>query len=404
MTTAAATRAADRGVRAEEHPSLLRRVLFWMHLAAGSIAGLFIGLLSLTGAALVLERPLLALVNPTTTGASAPWVPVDALLSAARASGPGAAPTAITLDRERRTAWVAFGRSGGIGVDARTGEPQGTSAPAVRAAFQEVEELHRWLLLSGDGREVGQRIVGSATLLFLFLGLSGPFLWMPRSWTGWTVRRVAWFRRGLRGRARDWNWHHVLGLWCLPVLLVLSASGVVMSYRWANDALFRLSGSPPPPPGPPAGPAIQPPTGGAAPLPLQRLADVAMERVPSWRELTVRLDPQTGRRPGAVQLTVREVNASPRFASILLWADPFTGQILREERWSDLSAGRKARMWMRFLHTGEAIGAGGQLAAGLASLGAALLVWTGLALALRRLARSWRTRATVGSADEPRSR
>src|SRR5262249_16794562 len=159
---------------------------------------------------------------------------------------------------------------------------------------------------SGDGREVGQRIVGAATLLFLLLGLTGPFLWFPRIWNRWTVRRVVWFRRGLRGRARDWNWHHVLGFWCLPVLLVVSASGVVMSYRWANDAVFRLAGSAPPPPGRPPGPAIQPPADGAAPLPLQRLAEVAMNRVPSWRELTIRLDPQGGRRPGAVQLMVRE--------------------------------------------------------------------------------------------------
>ena len=117
----------------------------------------------------------------------------------------------------------------------------------------------------------------------------------------------------------------------------------------------------------------------------------------------MRLDPQGGHRPGAVQLMVREANASPRFASIQLWADPFTGKILREERWADLSPGRKARVWMRFLHTGEALGAGGQLVAGIASLGAAVLVWTGLALALRRLARSWRARATLGSEVEPSS-
>jgi uncharacterized iron-regulated membrane protein len=183
---------------------------------------------------------------------------------------------------------------------------------------------------------------------------------------------------------------------------VLSASGVVMSYRWANDALFRMAGSAPPPPGRPPGPALQQPVGGAAPLPLQRLADAAMERVPTWRELTVRLDPQA-RRPGAVQLMVRETNASPRFATVQLWADPYTGQILREERWTDLSTGRKARLWMRFLHTGEALGAGGQLMAGIASLGAAMLVWTGLALALRRLARGVRARGTQASRIQPAS-
>ena len=41
-------------------------------------------------------------------------------------------------------------------------------------------------------------------------------------------------------------------------------------------------------------------------------------------------------------------------------------------------------MWLRWLHTGEALGVVGQTIAGLASLGAAVLVWTGLSLALRR--------------------
>jgi uncharacterized iron-regulated membrane protein len=48
-------------------------------------------------------------------------------------------------------------------------------------------------------------------------------------------------------------------------------------------------------------------------------------------------------------------------------------------------------MWFRFLHTGEAGGWPGQTLAGLASAGAAVLVYTGLSLALRRLF-GWRAR------------
>ncbi|MSR11799.1 MAG: PepSY domain-containing protein, partial [Gammaproteobacteria bacterium] len=49
------------------------------------------------------------------------------------------------------------------------------------------------------------------------------------------------------------------------------------------------------------------------------------------------------------------------------------------------SAGRQARAWVRFLHTGEALGGIGQTLAGIASLAAVLMVWTGLALSWRRL-------------------
>jgi uncharacterized iron-regulated membrane protein len=370
----------------EDGRSVARRVLFWAHLSCGATAGLIIGLLALTGAALVLERPVLALAAPAVAEPSAPWLSVDELLSRARAAGAGATPTAITLSRHEGTVWVLLGRAGGVGLDGRSGELQGGRVPALRRMFQRLNELHRWLLLSGDARAIGEGITGASTLLFLFLALTGPFLWLPRRWSAGALRRIGWFRRGLRGRARDWNWHHVLGIWCLPVLLVLSASGVVMSYRWANDAVYRLAGTPPPPPGRPAGPKGDISAEGTLRLPLQRLVERATERVPDWRELTVRLEPGGGGRAGPVQLIVRQRDARPRFAAIQLWADPFTGRILREERYADLPAGRKARMWLRFLHTGEALGWPGQLIAGMASLGTVVLVWTGLALALRRLA------------------
>jgi hypothetical protein len=46
---------------------------------------------------------------------------------------------------------------------------------------------------------------------------------------------------------------------------------------------------------------------------------------------------------------------------------------------------------MRFVHTGEYYGMAGQAIAGIASLGGALLVWTGIALSYRRF-RAWLAR------------
>jgi uncharacterized iron-regulated membrane protein len=67
-----------------------------------------------------------------------------------------------------------------------------------------------------------------------------------------------------------------------------------------------------------------------------------------------------------------------------LTADGRTGALTAYETFSDLTAGRRLRTTMRFAHTGEIFGLGGQTIAGLASMGGAVLVWTGLALAWRR--------------------
>jgi uncharacterized iron-regulated membrane protein len=64
--------------------------------------------------------------------------------------------------------------------------------------------------------------------------------------------------------------------------------------------------------------------------------------------------------------------------------DRATAAIARRETFDDLGPGRRLRSWLRFTHTGEIYGLPGQTIAGLVSAGGAVLVYTGVALALRR--------------------
>ena len=83
--------------------------------------------------------------------------------------------------------------------------------------------------------------------------------------------------------------------------------------------------------------------------------------------------------------------------------DRATGEVIKTDTFNDLSTGRRFRSWLRFAHTGEFYGLTGQTVAGLASAGGAVLVYTGIALALRRLA-SWMRRRSQSSPIEERSR
>ncbi len=62
-----------------------------------------------------------------------------------------------------------------------------------------------------------------------------------------------------------------------------------------------------------------------------------------------------------------------------------TGAIEKWEPYESQSTGRRLRTWSRWIHTGEAGGVTGQAVAGVVSAGVAVLVWTGIALAWRRL-------------------
>jgi len=61
-----------------------------------------------------------------------------------------------------------------------------------------------------------------------------------------------------------------------------------------------------------------------------------------------------------------------------------TGKLLQEQKFEQLSTYNKLRSYIRFTHTGEAFGLVGQTIAGLASLLACLLVYTGAMLSWRR--------------------
>ena len=97
--------------------------------------------------------------------------------------------------------------------------------------------------------------------------------------------------------------------------------------------------------------------------------------------------PDRGRQggtPAPVTLSVRERAAWPRTATTTLTLNPFTGDVLHRSGYADMNAAQQVRSWTRFLHTGEALGWGGQFIAGIACLGGVFLVYTGFALSWRR--------------------
>jgi uncharacterized iron-regulated membrane protein len=68
-----------------------------------------------------------------------------------------------------------------------------------------------------------------------------------------------------------------------------------------------------------------------------------------------------------------------------LTLDRATGAVVKWEPFSSNSPGRRMRAYLRFAHTGEVFGILGQTIAGVASLGAVVLGYTGISLAIRRL-------------------
>lgn len=372
----------------------------------GVAAGVVIAVMAVTGIALVAEKPVLAWAERAAAhiavpAASATAQPLTAVLRTFREANPEAHVSGIVLQRDPTAAiLVNTGRDGGVYVDPYTADARGPTAAGWRSFFHTMEDWHRALGRTGDSQAAGRAVTGVANVAFLVLAVTGLYLWWPT--------RIGRLRWRLGGKARDWNWHHATGVWCAPVLIVLTVTGMVMSYRWANNLVYTLSGSKPPAgfagrPTREAGPGERGPRrdrpgaganrehrDSASPRPpvtdYDALVRIAAQRVPDWETITLRLD---GPRPdgnggSGVSVSIRPRGAWPLFATRQLTLDPATGAILRDESFTTAGAGRKIRSWIRFLHTGEAFGGIGQSVAAAATLGGLVLVVTGLSLACRR--------------------
>ncbi|NNB98986.1 PepSY domain-containing protein [Corallococcus exiguus] len=424
----------------------LRSILFWIHLICGLIVGLVVGVMSFTGAAIAFESQIIDWadrdarhVTPPAEGT--PRLTLEEMLAKVKEAKPAVPPSGVTVyPGADSVVSVALGRGAAVYVNPYTGEVREPGAQGWRSFFNTMEDLHRWLAASGDNRAVGKAITGVANLAFLFLGLTGLILWWPRKWNLRAMRPILWFRRGLKGKARDFNWHNVIGFWSLPVLVVLTTSGAVISYKWASNLVFTLTGNEPPAAQGPiaAAPVVVPtPAPGTQPQPLDAQFAAVMKQSNAWETITLRLaTPQGAGAPGgrpegaargeggprgegaprgeggqrgegraearggpkgpqASAFTVREQERWPLFANNTVSLDPFTAQTLKTETYADFNSGRKVRTWLRFLHTGEALGWVGQLIAALASFGAVFLVYTGYALSWRRFVPRRKTQAVA---------
>ncbi|HEX5047882.1 MAG TPA: PepSY-associated TM helix domain-containing protein [Gammaproteobacteria bacterium] len=377
---------------------MLRKTVFWIHLACGVAAGLVVLMMSVTGVLLTYQRQILAWVDRAHYAEPAPGAPrqpLEALLDAAKLYRPDVAPTTVTVrDDPRAPVTIAAGRSATLHANPYTGAIVEQGGEHARAFFEAVTGWHRWFNLSGDDRATARAITGASNLAFLFLVLSGIYLWLPRvfKWAAFKTR-VLFNARAESGKARDFNWHHVFGIWSALPLAVVVASAVVFSYPWANDLVYRSLGEQPPQRGVRGGPGPGGAgsassgeswggTASAATLSYDELFEHAAARAGDWRALTLTLP---GGGASSVRFGVDQGNGGQPQLRHNLTLDAATGEVLAWAPFSSQSKGQQARTWIRFLHTGEALGVAGQTVAGVVSLTSVLMVWTGLALAFRRL-------------------
>ena len=367
------------------------KIIFWTHLITGLTISLIVLLMSVTGVILTYDQQLTNWAHRNYRSQprrpNSPPLQIDELIQIATLTLE-TPPSAITLQNDpQEPAALNVGRGDYRYANRHTGALLNDSDAPIRHFLRSIMYLHRWLSLEGGNRDLGRNITGVGNLGFLILLISGLYLLCIRFQKINSLRTLITFRPELKGKARDLNWHNVVGVWLFLPLIIIVLSGIVISYQWAGNLVYRVVGEQPPASTPlRASPGDELLAAGSEPSPIaqcsyQTLFNRASGEVPDWKSITLELR-ESNHTPAVVRVD-RSLGGQPSRRLDLIFAGPDCAEH-EVGGYPVHSRGQRLRSWLRYAHTGEVYGIVGQTIAGLASLGGGVLVWTALALSWRR--------------------
>lgn len=356
----------------------MRRLLFQVHSWLGVVAGLYIVIVSASGAALVFRIDMQRALHPSlfTPAASGPLADPVAVMNSVTRAYPQHRLSGVDAPTTLRPTYLAYVTSES---EFRTVliDPVSTAVLGElpeHAGIRALQNLHYNLL----GGRTGRTINGVGALIILVLCASGLVLWWPgaRQW-----------RRGLtvdfsrEGPRILWELHRAVGIWSVAFIALTAATAVSFVFPAGFRALINR---------------ISPLTIVRAP---QSSAPSPMAAPPGWQQLIDRARDHAGGRPvarvvlpfgerGAFLVMFADRSPTPAGSELMpIYLDRHTGE--------RLAATAAARTWgdavmarMTPLHVGGVGGQAGRITWFVLGLSPAVLFVTGLATWWRRVARS----------------
>ncbi|MBD9093216.1 MAG: PepSY domain-containing protein [Bacteroides oleiciplenus] len=226
----------------------MRKIFRNLHLWLSIPFGLLITLICFSGAALVFEKEVMELCHRDlyfVKKVEAAPLPMEQLVARVAATLPDSiSVTGVNISSDpERTYQVTLSkpRRASMYVDQYTGEVTGKyeRAPFFGVMFR----MHRWMLdsMKPDGGIFwGKIIVGTSTLMFVFVLISGVVVWWPRTRKALKNSLKIVVNKGWR---RFWYDLHVAGgMYTLIFLLALSLTGLTWSFQWYRTGFYKVFG------------------------------------------------------------------------------------------------------------------------------------------------------------------
>ena len=226
----------------------MRKIFRNIHLWLSIPFGILITLICFSGAALVFEKEVMELCHRDlyfVKKVEAAPLPMEQLMTKVAATLPDSVSvTGVNVSSDPERAYqvtLSKPRRASMYVDQYTGEVTGQyeRAPFFNFMFR----MHRWLLdsMKQDGGIFwGKMIVGTSTLMFVFVLISGVFVWWPRTRKALKNSLKIVANKGWR---RFWYDLHVAGgMYTLVFLLAMALTGLTWSFQWYRIGFYKTFG------------------------------------------------------------------------------------------------------------------------------------------------------------------
>lgn len=227
--------------------SRFRAVSLILHKWMGIVSALVLAVVALSGTIYVFQDEVVKLLNRDQFYIDADemgvQVPSETIVQNITAST-GGKVRFLSIPAADNKIWLANVMREGDGrrgttfmVNPYTGSFEEQKDLKGEAFFFWVFRLHRWLLMD---TAIGRPIVGWATILMIFLTISGLIVWLPRKLRNiYNGLKIKWKGGAYR---LTFDLHSTLGFYAGFFILIMAITGLYWSFDWSRSALLSALG------------------------------------------------------------------------------------------------------------------------------------------------------------------
>ena len=213
----------------------VRRLLLAVHLWTGLIAGVYVAVISVTGAALVYRIDLQRVSHPQlfTPRAAGPLADPVTIMNSVNRAYPDQRLSGVDAPTTGRPTYLAYVTTAGsfttVLIDPVSAVVLGELPE--RSWVRRLQDLHYDLLGGRRGRTVNG--IGAGAILVM--GLTGLVIWWPGRKAAWRALTIDVTRRGQR---LLWEAHRAVGIWTAVLILMWAATGLYFAFPSAARAVI----------------------------------------------------------------------------------------------------------------------------------------------------------------------